>query len=211
MREESERTMNDYSKNENNMVSLVGEITCEFEFSNETYGEHFYMTYMNVPRLSSCNDVIPLLISERLIERDTYRGLYARIKGQFRSLTRDGKLILFVFVTEIEVEDTLIVSPQSNQVLLKGYVCRKPVYRTTPNGREISDFMIAVNRSYGKSDYIPCICWGRNAKYVEGFNVGKQLVVNGRIQSREYIKKLNEEYAEKRIAYEVSITKLEEI
>ena len=211
MREESERTMNDYCKNENNMVSLAGEITCGFEFSNETYGEHFYITYMNVPRLSSCNDVIPLLISERLIERDTYRGLYARINGQFRSYTRDGKLILFVFVTEIEVVDTLVVSSQSNTVLLNGYVCRKPVYRTTPKGREIADLMIAVNRSYGKSDYITCICWGRNARYVEGFSVGKQLTLTGRIQSREYMKKLNEEYSEKRTAYEVSITKLEEM
>ena len=199
---------------ENNQVSIVGEIVSDFRFSHEVYGEGFYMVDVAVNRLSNYMDYIPLMISERLIDvnRD-YRGQVILVNGQFRSFNRHeekkNRLILSVFVREVEFLDEMQEDIKSNQIFLDGYICKPPVYRKTPLGREIADVLLAVNRPYGKSDYIPCICWGRNARYASAFEVGGHVLIWGRIQSREYMKRIGENETEKRVAYEVSVSKLE--
>ena len=202
---------------ENNRVSIIGEVVSEFQFSHEVFGEGFYLVNVSVDRLSDMVDIIPLMISERLIDvTKDYRGMKIEVSGQFRSYNRHeglkNKLILSIFVRELQfVEDDDMPQEQSksNQIYLDGYVCKPPIYRKTPLGREIADILIAVNRPYGKSDYIPCICWGRNARFASGFEVGGHVQVWGRIQSREYVKKLSETETEKRVAYEVSVSKVE--
>ena len=177
---------------ENNQVSIMGEIVSDFRFSHEVYGEGFYMVDVAVNRLSNYLDYIPLMISERLIDVNAdYIGQIIYVTGQFRSFNRHEE------------------KKKSNQIFLDGYICKEPIYRKTPLGREIADLLIAVNRSYGKSDYIPCICWGRNARFASGFEVGGHVQVWGRIQSREYVKKISELETEKRVAYEVSVSKVD--
>lgn len=200
---------------ENNQVSLIGTIETEFTFSHEVYGEGFYLVEISVKRLSDSLDRIPLMVSERLMDVHASQiGKVVHAIGQFRSYNRHeekkNRLILSVFVREIdfaEEED----AAKTNQIFLDGYICKEPVYRKTPLGREIADLLIAVNRPYGKSDYIPCICWGRNARFASSFNVGGHVQVWGRIQSREYMKKLEEDETIRRVAYEVSVSKLEYI
>ncbi|MCI8976282.1 single-stranded DNA-binding protein [bacterium 1xD8-48] len=199
---------------ENNQVVIMGEIVSDFVFSHEIFGEGFYMVDVNVPRLSDSNDIIPLMVSERLINvEDDYKGLSIMVQGQFRSYNRHeerkNRLVLSVFAREIEFVDETPESSKTNQIYLDGYICKEPIYRKTPLGREIADLLLAVNRPYGKSDYIPCICWGRNARFASNFTVGTRCEIWGRIQSREYMKRISEEDAEKRIAYEVSVSKLE--
>lgn len=199
---------------ENNQVIIMGEIVSDFVFSHEIFGEGFYMVDVNVPRLSESSDVIPLMVSERLIDVDEdYKGQNVMIQGQFRSYNRHeerkNKLVLSVFARELEFVDETPESSKTNQIYLDGFICKEPIYRKTPLGREIADLLLAVNRPYGKSDYIPCICWGRNARFASNFTVGSRCEIWGRIQSREYMKKLSEEDVEKRIAYEVSVSKLE--
>ena len=199
---------------ENNQVTMIGEIVSEFEFSHEVYGEGFYLVDISVSRLSDSVDYIPLMVSERLVEvTQSYIGETISVSGQFRSYNRHeekkNRLILSVFVRELEFVDEIEDDIKSNQIYLDGYICKEPIYRKTPLGREIADLLVAVNRSYGKSDYIPCICWGRNARYASSFEVGSHVEVYGRIQSREYIKKIGEEQTEKRVAYEVSVNKIE--
>lgn len=199
---------------ENNQVSIVGEIISDFQYSHEVYGEGFYMVEVAVSRLSNFSDYIPLMISERLIDTSqSYIGQKVYVTGQFRSYNRHeelkNRLVLSVFVREIEFIEEETEEMKSNQILLDGYICKDPIYRKTPLGREIADLLVAVNRSYGKSDYIPCICWGRNARFASGFEVGGHVQVWGRIQSREYMKKINENDTEKRVAYEVSVSKVE--
>ena len=199
---------------ENNQVTVMGEIVSDFSFSHEIFGEGFYMVDMAVKRLSESYDVIPLMVSERLIDvNGDYKGMYVCINGQFRSYNRHeerkNRLVLSVFAREIEFIDELEESAKTNQIYLDGYICKEPIYRKTPLGREIADVLLAVNRPYGKSDYIPCICWGRNARYANGFKVGERCAVWGRIQSREYMKKLSENDVENRVAFEVSVSKLE--
>ena len=199
---------------ENNQVVIRGEIVSRFEFSHEIFGEGFYMVDVKVPRLSDSNDIIPLMVSERLIDvEEDYCGQNIMVQGQFRSYNRHeerrNRLVLSVFAREIEFVDETPESSQTNQIFLDGFICKEPIYRKTPLGREIADLLIAVNRPYGKSDYIPCICWGRNSRFASSFTVGTRCEIWGRIQSREYIKKLSEEDAEKRVAYEVSVSKLE--
>ena len=198
----------------NNQVMVAGEIVSDFEYSHEIFGEGFYMVDVRVPRLSDSSDIIPLMVSERLIDvEEDYCGQNIMVQGQFRSYNRHeerrNRLVLSVFAREIEFVDETPESAQTNQIFLDGYICKEPIYRKTPLGREIADLLIAVNRPYGKSDYIPCICWGRNARFASSFTVGTRCEIWGRIQSREYIKKLSEEDAEKRVAYEVSVSKLE--
>lgn len=172
------------------------------------------MVSVNVRRLSNSMDRIPLMISERLIDvsRD-YTGEFIMASGQFRSYNRHeehkNRLVLSLFVREVAFIEEELDGAKTNQIFLDGYICKLPVYRKTPLGREIADLLLAVNRPYGKSDYIPCICWGRNARFAASFEVGEHVQVIGRIQSREYIKKLSETEAEKRTAYEVSVSKLE--
>lgn len=199
---------------ENNQVVIMGTIAGGFTYSHEIFGEGFYMVDVEVQRLSDSTDLIPLMVSERLMDvtRD-YTGTMVMVTGQFRSYNRHeekkNRLILSVFAREVEMIEEMGESAKSNQIYLDGYICKEPIYRKTPLGREIADLLIAVNRPYGKSDYIPCICWGRNARFASSFEVGTRCAVWGRIQSREYMKKLSEETAEKRIAYEVSVNKLD--
>lgn len=199
---------------ENNQVVVTGRIVSEFIYSHEIFTEGFYMVDVEVERLSESSDIIPVMVSERLIDvEQDYTGCLISVSGQFRSYNRHeekkNRLILSVFAREVEFIDQMPESSKSNQIYLDGYICKEPIYRKTPLGREIADLLIAVNRPYGKSDYIPCICWGRNARYANGFEVGSRCAVWGRIQSREYMKKLNDEQVERRVAYEVSVGKLE--
>ncbi|HJC63757.1 MAG TPA: single-stranded DNA-binding protein [Candidatus Blautia merdavium] len=199
---------------ENNQVSIMGKIASGFTFSHQVFGEGFYLVDVLVKRLSDSEDRIPLMISERLVDvTQDYEGEYIMVQGQFRSYNRHeekkNRLVLSVFVREIAFVEEADDSIKTNQIFLDGYICKPPVYRKTPLGREIADLLLAVNRPYGKSDYIPCICWGRNARYASAFEVGGHVLIWGRIQSREYIKKLSETETEKRTAYEVSVSKLE--
>ena len=199
---------------ENNKVSVIGTIVSDFTFSHAVFGEGFYLLDLSVSRLSEQADVIPLMISERLIDvtRD-YRGCTIEAIGQFRSYNRHegskNRLVLSVFVREVRFMEEFTDYTKTNQIFLDGYICKEPIYRKTPLGREIADLLVAVNRPYGKSDYSPCIAWGRNARYASGFAVGTRILIWGRVQSREYTKRLSETECEKRVAYEVSVSKLE--
>ena len=195
---------------QNNKVYLKGEIVTEARFSHEMYGEGFYEMDILVKRLSGQADILPVTISERLIEKGNIKvGTELKALGQFRSYNKlvDGKskLMLTVFVREILYED---YSQNPNNIVLSGYICKPPIYRTTPFNREIADVLIAVNRAYNKSDYIPCIAWGRNARFVKNLAVGEKIALSGRIQSREYQKKISETETKYMTAYEVSISKL---
>ena len=201
---------------ENNQVMIAGEIISDFTFSHEVYGEGFYMVDVAVNRLSNFADYIPVMVSERLLDvSKDWKGQYISVVGQFRSYNRHeekkNRLVLSVFARELSLVQEVDEDVKSNQIFLDGYICKEPIYRTTPLGREIADLLIAVNRSYGKSDYIPCICWGRNARFASTFEVGTHVQIQGRIQSREYVKKINELETEKRIAYEVSVSKIEQM
>ena len=199
---------------ENNQVSIMGKVASGFTFSHQVYGEGFYLVDVLVKRLSDSEDRIPLMVSERLVDvTQDYEGEYIMVQGQFRSYNRHeekkNRLVLSVFVRELTFVEEADDSIKTNQIFLDGYICKPPVYRKTPLGREIADLLLAVNRPYGKSDDIPCICWGRNARYASAFEVGGHVLIWVRIQSREYIKKLGENETEKRVAYEVSVSKLE--
>ena len=193
----------------NNKVFISGEIVSEAEFSHEVYGEGFYEMSVLVKRLSGQGDVLPVTVSERLITDGSLKmGVTINALGQFRSYNKlvDGKskLMLTVFVRELL--DEAPVNP--NSIVLTGYICKPPIYRTTPFNREIADILIAVNRSYNKSDYIPCIAWGRNARFAKNLAVGEKIAISGRIQSREYQKRLTDDDIKTLTAYEVSISKL---
>ena len=200
---------------ENNQVTIIGKIVSDFSYSHEVYGENFYIVDVEVDRLSDSKDIIPVMISDRLLNvKQNYTDSYVIINGQFRSYNKHednkNKLFLSVFARDVEFVDSIETGNEStNQVILDGYVCKELIYRKTPLGREIADVLLAVNRPYGKSDYIPCICWGRNARYANQFKVGERCAIWGRIQSREYMKKLSETDVEKRVAFEVSVSKLE--
>ena len=196
---------------DNNKVFLQGKVTSEPTFSHEIFDEAFYNLNLAIPRLSGQEDIIPITISDRLLENKKLKiGDMIAIKGQFRSYNKiedeKSKLILTVFVREICDYDQ---NANPNTIEIFGYICKSPIYRTTPFNREITDMLMAVNRSYNKSDHIPCITWGRNARFASGFEVGGHVQIWGRIQSREYVKKLSETQTEKRVAYEVSVSKLE--
>ena len=199
---------------ENNTVEVAGEVVTEPEYSHESFGERFYIFNISVKRLSGMLDTIPVTISERAINISEIRvGKRFKIYGQFRSFNKhmehEHRLILSVFARDIMELDDNQLDVNENYITLDGYICKEPIYRKTPLGREIADLLLAVNRPYGKSDYIPCICWGRNARYANNFHVGTRCEIWGRIQSREYMKKLSEDQVEKRVAYEVSVSKLE--
>ena len=174
------------------------------------------MVYLSVKRLSQVFDRIPLMVSERLIDvNKDYRGLFMEASGQFRSYNRHeenhNRLVLSVFVRDLHIDEIEQEVEKPNYIFLDGYLCKPPVYRKTPLGREIADLLMAVNRPYGKSDYIPCICWGRNARYADGFSVGEHVQLWGRIQSREYQKQIGEDEYETRVAYEISVSKLDRV
>ena len=200
---------------QNNSVTLIGEVVSGFIFSHEVRGEAFYLVNLAVKRLSEQADIILLTISERLIDvTSDCMGRTLEVAGQFRSFNQQGenkkRLILSVFVRDVFfLEEDFTDYTKSNSIILRGFLCKSPVYRKTPLGREIADLLLAVNRPYGKSDYIPCIAWGRNAKFASGLFVGTRMEIYGRIQSREYTKKLSETDTISRIAYEVSVSNLE--
>ena len=199
-----------YVTEKNNKVFIMGSIVSDAAFSHEVYGEGFYEFFVSVPRLSGQTDVLPVTITERLISAGSLQqGSVICLPEQFRSYNKleNGKsrLMLTVFVRELLAEAP---SRNPNSIVLSGYICKPPVYRTTPFNREIADLLVAVNRAYNKSDYIPCIAWGRNARFVRGLNVGDKIALSGRIQSREYQKRLSETEVKTMTAYEVSVSKL---
>ncbi len=217
---------------ENNYLTLVGKVTSEKQFSHEIYGERFYSFDLSIPRLSGNADIIPVTVSERLITDDMMKiGTKLLIKGQFRSYNsyenEKNRLILTVFAKDIEKLEEEIKSSEegdttlanefakkdtiTNEVVLIGYICKKPIYRQTPFGREIADILLAVNRAYNKSDYIPSIAWGRNARFCQNLEVGSEVKIVGRVQSRNYEKKYEDGTVVKKVAYEVSIGSLEVI
>ena len=199
---------------DNNQVTIVGTVDSEFTYSHEVFGEGFYMLEVVVSRLSHMEDRIPLMVSERLVDvKESCMGKIVEVHGQFRSYNKHeegrNRLILSVFVREFSFvgEEGALTRP--NSIYLDGYICKPPVYRMTPLGREIADLLMAVNRPYGKSDYLPCICWGRNARFAGKFEVGTHIHLWGRIQSRTYQKRLEDDVVEKRTAYEISVNKIE--
>lgn len=199
---------------ENNVVSVIGKIVSECEFSHEVYGERFFNFKIEVVRLSEVVDILPVTISERIIEEKIISiGNYVEINGQLRSYNsydnKKTRLILTIFARDISLTAYENSNNNPNKISLNGYICREPIYRTTPFGREIADILLAVNRPYDKSDYIPCITWGRNAKYASKLSTGTNVKIWGRIQSRNYQKKLNEDTVVEKVAYEVSVSKLE--
>ncbi len=199
-----------YVTEKNNKVYVSGVIVSDATFSHEVYGEGFYEFSVRVMRLSGQADILPVTLSERLIQEGTLsKGKTICALGQFRSYNKiengRSRLMLTVFVRELLAE---LPDKNPNNILLSGYICKPPVYRTTPFNREIADILIAVNRAYNKSDYIPCIAWGRNARFVKNLAVGDRIAISGRIQSREYQKKLSETDIRTMTAYEVSVSKL---
>ncbi len=205
---------------ENNHLQLIGKITSDKKFSHEIYGESFYVFDLEVARLSGNSDIIPITISERLItSQELEIGKEVIIEGQFRSYNsyenEKNRLVLTVFAKDIKFKSEVAVADGeekeevSNEVVLTGYICKKPIYRQTPFGREISDILLAVNRAYNKSDYIPAIAWGRNARFCQNIEVGTKVRITGRVQSRNYEKKLEDGTVQNRVAYEVSIGSLE--
>ena len=199
---------------ENNKVTVGGKVVGGFTYSHEMYGEKFYLFDILLRRLSGAYDVIPVMVSDRLmdVEKD-YTDCNILVSGQFRSYNKheevSTKLILSVFAREITFLEEIDDKQNVNSISLDGYICKEPKYRETPLGREIADVLLAVNRPYGKSDYIPCICWGRNARFVGQSDVGTHVRISGRIQSREYQKKLEDGEFETRTAYEVSASKVD--
>ena len=203
--------MTNENPNATNRVFLRGTVVTEPKLSHELYGEGFYEFTVSVPRLSEQRDLIPVTVAERLLcDYRPAEGDTVAVEGQFRSYNKlvegRSKLMLTVFARELSREIPGNVNP--NSVELTGYICKPPVYRTTPFNREICDLLVAVNRAYNKSDYIPCIAWGRNARFVRGLNVGDKIALSGRIQSREYQKRLSETEVKTMTAYEVSVSKL---
>ena len=202
---------------DSNAVKLVGKIASEKVFSHEMYGEGFYTIDLEVPRLSDSIDILPITVSERIIvNMDLFIGQYVIVEGQLRSYNRyienNNRLVLTIFAKDVYIpdeEELAEVLRKPNEIYLDGYICKKPIYRTTPFGREITDVLIAVNRAYNKSDYIPCIAWGRNARFCEKMLVGDHIKLWGRIQSREYQKKHHTGEVDIKIAFEVSVSKLE--
>lgn len=196
---------------ENNTVLIAGKIVEGCVFSHEVYGEGFYTFQISSERLSDKEDILPVTVSERLIDLGLLQvGKKVDIIGQLRSYnnynSKKNRLVLTIFAREIKLMEE--EGKSENQIFLNGFICKPPIYRKTPFGREISDILVAVNRAYNKSDYIPCIAWGRNARYMANLEVGSNIRVWGRVQSRTYQKRIGEE-TEERIAYEVSVSKIE--
>lgn len=197
-----------------NKVYIEGKVVSELTYSHEMYGEGFYSFDVEVPRLSEVVDRLPITVSERILQNvDVSVGKIVSLEGQLRSYNKviDGtsRLILTIFARDISNKDEISSSP--NEIYLDGYICKTPIYRTTPFGREITDILVAVNRPYNKSDYIPAIAWGRNARFSNSLEVGTHIKIWGRIQSRDYEKKISETETVKRTAYEVSISKMEKV
>ena len=200
--------------NENNRAFINGRIVSDVKFSHEFYGEGFYEFQLEIPRISGIYDVIPVIVSERIFNANRdYSGMVASISGEYRSFNKRigdrTALMLSLFANDIEFEEYPLETYENNKIQLYGFVCKEPVYRRTPKGRDITDVFIAVNRGNGKSDYIPCIFWGRNAVYVSRLCVGTKIGISGRIQSRPYTKVMPDGKVLDKVAYEVSVSSLE--
>lgn len=201
-------------KDDTNVVYLRGELDENMEFSHEIFGEKFFNAKIKINRLSESYDMLPLTVSERLLQDiDIKSNNKVNVIGQLRSYNKNidnrNRLVLTVFVREIkQVEDE---NKDPNSIFLDGYICKEPIYRKTPLGREITDLLVAINRPYNKSDYIPSIVWGRNAKFAKTLKVGDRIQMWGRVQSREYEKKVENGEAIKKVAYEVSISKIKKL
>ena len=211
---EGKSLMENSTTSYNNYVNLSGTVVEECMFTHEVYGEGFYVFKMEVKRLSDSADILPVTISDILVDLSLIKlGMFISITGQLRSYnhysSQKNKLVLSTFARDIDLDPDGDKNP--NEIFLNGFICKPSVFRTTPFGREICDLLIAVNRNYGKSDYIPCIAWGRNAKFAGNLIVGTNVEIWGRIQSRKYQKKIDNGEVEERIAYEVSISKIEHI
>ena len=197
-----------YELMNNNKVFLSGIVVEKPVFSHETFGEGFYEVKLSVPRLSEHNDILPITVSEKLL-KSFQSGKQVSLKGQLRSFNKlygeRSRLVLNVFVREI-IDDDESMNP--NIIEISGFVCKEPVYRTTPFNREICDVLVAVNRAYNKSDYLPCIAWGRNARYIKDAKIGTKIDIVGRIQSRDYQKKLESGEILTKTAYEISINRI---
>lgn len=198
-------------KEDTNVVNLIGELDSNLEFSHEIFDEKFYNTKIKINRLSDSYDILPITISERLLEDiDFENNKLVSITGQLRSYNKNidnkNRLVLTVFVRDLKVSEKDNKDP--NSIFLDGYICKAPVYRKTPLGREITDLLVAINRPYNKSDYIPSIVWGRNAKFAKSLKVGDRIQMWGRVQSREYEKKTEDGNVLKKVAYEVSISRI---
>lgn len=200
--------------NTNNQAQVSGVISDEFTFNHEIYAEKFYTFTLTVPRLSGIDDSVRIMVSERLLADQHFSvGDNIDVDGQFRSYNSyepggDNRLILTIFAKDIRHSDGNR-SHNPNMLYLNGFICKPPIYRTTPFGREITDLLVAVNRSYNKSDYIPVIAWGRNARYAKTLNVGDNVKVWGRIQSRNYQKRISDDEVITKTAYEVSVNRME--
>lgn len=208
--------MNTEIYTENNKVEISGTVASEPVFSHEVYEEMFYTFFLDTPRLSEARDTIKVTISEKFLAgRGIVVGDKVKILGQFRSYNNfssiGNRLVLTVFVKDIELIEFDEDFEPFNSIYLNGYICKPPIYRTTPFGREIADILLAVNRSYNKSDYIPCIAWGRNARFAQQLSIGDNVAVQGRIQSREYQKKISETETEQKTAFEISLSRLNKI
>ncbi len=199
---------------EDNEARVVGFVASELSFSHEVHTEVFYRFAVSCERLSENKDTILVTISERLLDKlELSVGNRIEVTGQFRSYNNysgiGNKLVLTLFAKSIRIAyDSEMCE---NEIYLNGYICKPVVYRVTPFGREIADILVAVNRAYNKSDYIPCIAWGRNAKYVSSLDVGTNIKIRGRMQSREYQKRVSDEEVITKTAYEVSVSNLETV
>ena len=200
------------NRNKNNKAVLTGAVVGVPVYSHEIFGECFYVFDMNIPRTSGITDIVPVMVSERMCNIENIKvGNSYEVMGQLRSYNKKEEsknhLVLSVFTTKMrELDEEEFIG--ENNIVIYGYICKAPVYRKTPLGREIADLLVAVNRAYGKSDYIPCIVWGRNARYVSTLEIGKLVELRGRIQSREYAKKIGEEEIETKVAYELSVSQI---
>jgi len=203
---------------ETNVVTISGEIISDFSFNHEKCGEGFYTALISIERKSRVKDVLPIMVSERITDvKREWKGRHVEIIGQFRSYNKrtesGNRLMLHIFarkfITDTFEKEEPGIGKDENRIYLDGFICKQPSYRETPLGREITDILLAVNRQYGRSDYIPCVAWGRNARFAENLQVGDHISIEGRIQSREYKKKISDDEFEERIAYEVSTNKIE--
>lgn len=197
--------------NRNNYVRVTGYVD-KFVYDHTAYDERFYSSFVHSQRRSGMVDDIPVIASQYLIQKKDFAGKYVEIEGEFRSMNvhtgERSRIVLQLFVKSIRIVKMKESVDDENEIILDGFLVKNPIYRVTPNGRQIADMMIAVNRPFGRSDYIPCICWGGSAKWAENLEVGTEIFVQGRIQSREYVKRLSEDESEIRTAYEVSIGKM---
>lgn len=197
-------------KVQNNKAALTGTIVSDFEYSHEMYGEKFYTVFVESERTSGNKDVLKVMVSDRLMNvKESHVGQRVLIHGEFRSNRNDKGLLIFLFTQDIQIIDEMQSGLDDNSIQIRGFIVQNPFHRVTPKGRDICDTVIAVHRGYNRSDYLPCIIWGRNSRFATTLEVGTEVIVSGRMQSREYVKHISDIETETRVAYEVSIAKID--